>query len=147
MTQQEIIAVLRSALSLGGLTFDEQGVCCVFIPGELELQFEWDTDANRLIALALLGDLGDDADGRRSRALLAANFLFSGTRGETLSLEADTQRVFLCAAFSAAGQAADALVAWLEGVVDTAQHWRKRLDERDPALAAPQPWAGSHVKA
>lgn len=146
MNAQEVIETLRGALSLSALSFDGNGVCSVFIPGELEIQFEWDADSSRLVALGYLGGLGDDADGQRSRALLAANFLFSGTRGESLSLEPDTRRVFLCAAFAAEGGSAVSLVEWLEGFVDTAQHWRRRLEAREPPSSTPPPWAAGVMR-
>jgi len=97
MSPSLIVRAIGSALALPDLAFNEDGVCCVFIPGELELQFEWIADSSQLLLLAPLGDLGDDADGPRSRALLAANFLFNGTRGESLSLEPGSGKVYLCA--------------------------------------------------
>jgi hypothetical protein len=141
MGAQDIIQTLRSALSLNALSFNEEGVCTVFIPGELEIQFECDTESGQLIALGLLGNLGDDVDGQRARTLLAANFLFSGTRGESLSLEPDTRKVFLCAAWAAAGNSPASLVEWLENFVDTARYWRNRLEAREIASSAPPLWA------
>ncbi len=132
MSAQEILQALRTLLGLPDLTFNEDGVCCIYIPGELEIQIEWDPDSRKLIALGSIGPLGDDPDGSLARSLLAANFLFSGTRGESLSLEPDTRKVFLCAAFSVANESAAPLIDWFEGFVDTAQHWRQRL-QTDPA--------------
>lgn len=127
MSPSLIVRAIGSALALPDLAFNEDGVCCVFIPGELELQFEWIADSSQLLLLAPLGDLGDDADGSRSRALLAANFLFNGTRGESLSLEPGSGKVYLCAMRDMEADTPERLVEWITGFVDTAQQWRLRL--------------------
>jgi len=134
--------VIAEALSLPGLAFSDEGVCSVLIPGELELQLEWDEVSEQLVLLAPVGQLGDDPDGVLSRALLGANFLFSGTRGETLSVEPGTRNIFLCAARSFGPSSEAALIDWLAGFVDTAQHWRVRLLNQD---RAPAPSAGESV--
>ena len=142
MTSQRLIQIIANALSLPDLAFSDEGVCSVFIPGELELQLEWDEESGQLVLLASVGHLGTDEDGALSRELLSANFLFSGTRGETLSLEPDTGKIFLCAARSFEPDSETAVINWLAGFVDTAQHWRIRLLNRD---RAPSPSAGESV--
>lgn len=138
MSPQRLIQIIGSALSLPELAFNDEGVCSVFIPGELELQMEWDEGSGQLVLLAPVGLLGDDLDGSLSRTLLGANFLFNGTRGETLSLETGTGKIFLCAARPFGPDSESALIDWLAGFVDTAQHWRRRLLNRD-RVPAPSP--------
>ena len=133
MTAQRLIQIIGHALSLPDLAFSDEGVCSVFIPGELELQLEWDEESEQLVLLASVGQLGADEDGALSRALLSANFLFSGTRGETLSVEPDTGKICLCAARSFEPDSETAVIDWLAAFVDTAQHWRIRLLNRDRA--------------
>ena len=138
------LQAISSVLELPGLSFNGDGVCCLFIPGELEVQIEWQGAEQRLMLLAPVGSLGEDPEGSRARALLSANFLFVGTRGETLSVEPGTRVVFLCAMIDLAVVSIDHAVASFAGFVDTAQRWRERLQSPGFGDAA---IAHHHVRA
>lgn len=117
---------LGAVLSLPGLRFNDDSVCCLAAPGEIELQMEWVAQAARLILLAPLGTLSGDAD--QARMLLSANFLFGGTRGETLSVDPDGDQIFLCAGIDLAEVSVEHAIVIVERFIDTAKQWRKVLD-------------------
>jgi hypothetical protein len=132
MTQSDFLSALRSATGLNSLVFNEDSVCCLTIPGRLDVQIEWASESGQLLFLAPVGNLDDDSGGELARTLLSANFLFRGTRGETLSLEEETGRVFLCLQTDAEGvtvaQAMDRFTAFL----DTAGRWSEDFPSPGP---------------
>ncbi|MEN9774473.1 MAG: Tir chaperone protein (CesT) family [Pseudomonadota bacterium] len=126
---------LGAVLSLPGLRFNDDSVCCLAAPGEVELQMEWVAQAARLILLSPLGTLSGEAE--QTRMLLSANFLFAGTRGETLSVDPESDRIFLCAGIDLAEVSVDHAIVIVERFIDTARQWRKALAENaTPVLPA-----------
>ena len=136
---------LSGVLSLPGLSFNEDSVCCLLVPGGLEVQIEWVPAEHLLLLLSPIGELGDDPEGSRARELLAANFLFAGTRGETLSLEGETGRIFLCARIESAQVSIEHALDLFTRFIDTAERWRAHL-EAGPASARPMPAGGGFLK-
>jgi hypothetical protein len=122
---QRLLEKLRIVLSLPDLRFNEDKVCCLSEPGELDLQMEWVPEPGRLMLLSPLGPIGSDP--QRARALLAANFLFGGTRGETLSLEPESDQVFLCAGIELDELSTAHAIELIERFIDTAKQWRALL--------------------
>jgi hypothetical protein len=137
---QQLLEQLRIVLSLPDLRFNEDKVCCLFQPGELDLQMEWVPEQSRLMLLAPLGPIGGDP--QRARALLAANFLFGGTRGETLSLEPDSDQVFLCAGIELGEVSTAHAIELIERFIDTAKQWRG-LIANNALPTAPLQFVGS----
>ena len=123
---QPFLAAIAEQAGLPSLTLNDQNVCCLSAPGEIDIQIEADAESGQVLLLAPLGPLGEDASGGASRSLLAANFLFQGTRGESLSLDPDSRIVFLCAALELASVDTDFAVNWFIRFADTARHWRSR---------------------
>ena len=63
------------------------------------------------------------SDPEFARTLLKANFLFAGTRGETLSLEDGTDRVFLCTGIDLNEMPTGHAIELFTRFVDTARQW------------------------
>lgn len=112
---------LSVVMSLPGLRFNEDGVCCLSGSDGLDIQMEWVPEMGRLMVIAPVGMLGDDP--QLPRTLLAANFLFAGTRGESLSVENNGNRVFLCAGLDLDEISAEHAVELFTRFVDTAKQW------------------------
>jgi hypothetical protein len=127
MTQTEFLSALRSATGLGSLVFNEDSVCCLTVPGRLEVQIEWAAGSGQLLFLAPVGSLDGDSGGELARTLLSANFLFRGTRGETLSLEEETGRVFLCLQTDTTGTTVSQAMERFTAFLDTAERWREHF--------------------
>lgn len=127
MTQTEFLSTLRAATGLNSLAFNGDSVCCLSVPGRLEVQIEWSAGNGQLLFLAPVGNLDDDDGGKLARTLLSANFLFRGTRGETLSLEEETGRVFLCLQTDAAAISALKAMERFTAFLDTAKRWREHF--------------------
>jgi hypothetical protein len=118
---QQFLKNLSVVMSLPGLTFNEDRVCCLSDPGALDIQMEWLPERGRLMVIAAVGTLGDDP--KLARTLLSANFLFAGTRGESLSLESGTDRVFLCAGFDLDEISEQHAIELFSRFIDTARQW------------------------
>lgn len=118
---QQFLKNLSVVMSLPGLAFNEDRVCCLSDPGALDIQMEWIPERGRLMAIAAVGALGDDP--KLARTLLSANFLFAGTRGESLALESGTDRVFLCAGFDLDEISEQYAIELFTSFVDTARQW------------------------
>jgi hypothetical protein len=129
---ERFLAHLAVVLSLPGLGFNDDSVCCLFTPGELEVQMEWVPEGERLMVLAPVGRLSEDPT--HARGLLWANFLFGGTRGETLSLEPDDDRVFLCRDIELGLLSVEQAIERFEAFIDTARQWQRRLEEAIPGV-------------
>ncbi len=136
-TAERFLAHLAVVLSLPDLRFNQDSVCCLFIPGELEIQMEWVPDGERLMVLAAVGRLSEDPT--HARGLLWANFLFGGTRGETLCLEPDDDRVFLCRELELGMFPVEQAIERFEAFVDTARQWQRRLAEASPGAPIQPP--------
>jgi len=78
-------------------------------------------------------------DERLLRHLLAANFLFQGTRGESVGLEASSGRAMLCRQFDPAITSPAAGVELFRRFADTANRWRQHLAEFPAAEPAGNP--------
>jgi hypothetical protein len=129
---QQFLVNLSSVLSLPNLRFNEDLVCCLYVPGELDLQMEWVPAEGRLMVLAPLGRIGSDPE--RVRALLSANFLFGGTRGETLSLEPDSDEAYLCSGIDLDEVSPAHAIELFSRFVDTAKQWRALIARGDSPL-------------
>lgn len=127
MTQTEFLSALRTATGLSSLTFNGDSVCCLAVPGRLEIQIEWSAESGQLLFLAPVGDMDNDSGGKLARTLLSANFLFRGTRGETLSLEEETGRVFLCLQSDALSLSVAKAMERFTAFLDTAERWREHF--------------------
>ena len=89
--------------------------------------------------LVVAADLGEPPPERLEglyKTLLAANYLFSGTGGATLSLDGD--RIMVCRSLPIAIMDGDSFYAEVEKFVNTAETWRKIVvDYRDAAALTP----------
>jgi hypothetical protein len=131
MTQNEFLSALRSATGLDSLAFNVDSVCCLSVPGRLEVQIEWARESGQLLFLAPVGNLDEDSAGHLARTLLSANFLFRGTRGETLSVEDESGRVFLCLQTDASSITVTKAVERFTAFLDTAERWRDHFPTLD----------------
>lgn len=103
-----------------------------------------------LDAIALAGDIGEPPPEKLEglyKALLAANHLFGGTAGATISLDPDSDRITLCRAIPLLGLDSERLYSEVERFVNTAEAWSKTVaNYREAAAAAtetPQPEDGA----
>jgi len=89
-TAQDFLAALSEATGVP-LAFREDLTCCLLTPQGFEIQIEHAPEQSAIVFVAALGSVqpGDEA---LLRHLLEANFLFQGTRGESVGLEASTGR-------------------------------------------------------
>lgn len=146
MTQNEFLSALRSATGLTSLVFNEDSVCCLSVPGRLEVQIEWAAESGQLLFLAPVGNLEGDSGGELARSLLSANFLFRGTRGETLSLEEETGRIFLCLQTATSDVTVAQALERFTAFLDTAERWRENFPTPGP-ITRDVPAFSPHLRA
>jgi len=126
-TAQDFLAALSEATGVP-LAFREDLTCCLSTPQGFEIQIEHAPEQSAIVFVAALGSVqpGDEA---LLRHLLEANFLFQGTRGESVGLEASTGRAMLCRQFDTATTSPAAGVELFRRFADTANRWREHLLE------------------
>jgi hypothetical protein len=126
-TAEEFLAALSEAIGVP-LAFREDLTCCLSTPQGFEIQIEYAPEQSAIVFVAALGSVqpGDEA---LLRHLLEANFLFQGTRGESVGLEASSGRAMLCRQFDPATTSTAAGVELFRRFADTASRWREHLVE------------------
>ena len=130
---QDLLDSLSAEIGVS-LAFREDLTCCLSTPQGFEIQIEYAPEQSAMVFTAALGYVSA-GDERLLRHLLAANFLFQGTRGESVGLEESTDRAMLCRQFSPSCLSPAEGVELFRQFADTATRWRQHLAEV-PATAA-----------
>ena len=126
-TAQDFLDALSESLGVS-LAFREDLTCCLSTPEGFEIQIESAPEQDAIVFTAALGPV-PAGDERLLRHLLAANFLFQGTRGESVGLEESTDRAMLCRQFSPSRLSPAEGVELFRQFADTATRWRQHLAE------------------
>lgn len=123
---QVLVGEFGERLGAPEIAADEEGyIALTFDDTELHLQYE--ADADQVVAFTRLGEVEVDRTAEIYGMLLGANLFWQGTRGATFSVEPDLGVVFLADRQPRGGTTVDRLNEWLEGFLDTATYWKKRL--------------------
>lgn len=125
-TAQDFLDTLSESIGVP-LAYREDLTCCLSTPEGLEIQIEWAPEHRANVFLSPLGQLPAGCGEQRCRELLVANFLFRGTRGETISLEDSTDRIMLCQQFDPEKTTTADAVDTFRRFADTASQWRNHL--------------------
>jgi len=125
-TAQDFLDTLSESIGVP-LAYREDLTCCLSTPDGLEIQIEWAPEHKAIVFLSPLGQLPAGCGEQRCRELLTANFLFRGTRGETISLEDSTDRIMLCQQFDPEKTTTADAVDTFRRFADTASQWRNHL--------------------
>ena len=123
---QTLIRELSSELGVPDMHADESGYVALNID-ELEIHLQYDKDQNRIVLFTRLSEVSVDRAAETYGLLLSANLFWQGTDGATFSIDFDTGRVFLADRQTLDGLTREALEKWLEGFVNIASYWLKRL--------------------
>ena len=126
-TAQDFLDALSESIGVP-LAFREDLTCCLSTPEGVEIQIESAPEQDAVVFTAALGHV-PAGDERLLRHLLAANFLFQGTRGESVALEESTDRAMLCRQFCPSRLSPAEGVELFRQFADTATRWREHLDE------------------
>ena len=122
MEANELIESLGARVGVE-LSLDDAGVCAIEADG-LPVAINYLPEIGQIV---LLGDIGTPPPERLEglyKTLLAANHMFAGTGGSTLSLDAESGRIELCRAVHIALSDADSFYGEVENFVNTAHSWR-----------------------
>lgn len=141
-TIDQLLQALGQVLALPALALNSERVCGLYAPGGVQVQMEWVPSEQALLLMAGVGQLDSRDPGGHAQRLLQANFLFAGTRGETIALEPETQRLLVCARLEPAEVSLEHAVELFSRFVDTAQRWHDHLHSQgDESPALPEPGA------
>ena len=124
---QDVLAELGRLIGLGALPLNAEGRLTLTFDSALEVTLEHEPEDERLVLWALLGELGVDRSPALLNELLDANFLWHATGGATLAVEQASGRVVIAQALSLAGLTAVTLERAIEGFVNAATHWGRRI--------------------
>ena len=86
-------------------------------------------ELGRIATYAEIGEPPPERLEKLYEAMLAANHLFAGTAGSTISFDTESRRFYLCRADVADVMDADGFMAMLEKFVNTLETWRKLLSD------------------
>ena len=146
-TQDKAVRLLEEfARSRGieGLVFREDGDCALVDEEERVTHIQRDTENDRLICLAALGDLPppDQCDPELLHALLAANFCWGGSLEATLAIEAQSGQVILQRSLPLADADADMFGRFVDAFIQTVLYWEEHLAELRLSSGADFPFDG-----
>lgn len=115
----------------GGLTLtpDESGTVALVVD-EMPVTLQ---HLEGLDQLALIGEIGEpppaDHLERLYRAMLAANHLFAGTGGATISVDTESGKAMLCRVMELKLIDGESFATVLEGFLNTLETWRQIVGE------------------
>lgn len=126
--------------ALGGkigieLAPDAEGVCQLAVD-DMQVVVQQLPELQVVCVFAEIGEPPPENPTALYEAALAANHLFQGTSGATISREADTGKLFLCRCDPLPLLDADSFSAVLEKFVNTLETWRKLVAEYRPVADA-----------
>lgn len=116
------------SIGLEGAAPDAEGYCAMSFD-ELVVHFQHDGDDDSLTLFSRIGVADEDRLEGIYAMLLGANLFWQGTKGATLSVEPDTNLVFIADRRAVAHLSDGGFRDWLGGFIAIAEHWADRLDE------------------
>jgi hypothetical protein len=123
------LELLSRSFGIEGLVLDESSICCLEIPGRIEIQIEWDPAHGVILLAAPLSPPPEVGRERLFKGMLEANFLFRGTTGETLALDPESGRLMLCLQFDPGTVSSGGQEALFRNFMATGESWRKALQD------------------
>ncbi len=133
MTYKELIEETGAEIGLEGFTPDADGVCVIASEiGEIVIMDCSEGGVETVLLNAAVSDVPSDADAALLEAL-KANCGFTGTKGSTLSIDAETKRFELTRYEVLQDLNPDKLIAIIEDFATALVDLRKRLDGNRPS--------------
>jgi hypothetical protein len=120
-----LLSDFGGAIGLADLAPDDEGYCALRF-NDLPVHLQYDGEKDEIVAFSRIGTANEEMLEVIYGMLLGANLFWQGARGATLSVEPDTDTVFI-ADHRPAGLPDAAFQAWLGEFVDIAECWRDRL--------------------
>ena len=123
-------------MGLPAFAVDAAGCARLEFDGRTRVNFEVDTETDRLQLYSVLGPLPGEGREALYRTLLEGNLFGGGTRGASLAVDSLAHEVVLCQCLSAELYSGEAFIALLEDFVTCAQHWTETLQSGPAPTAA-----------
>ena len=122
----ELLKSFGKSIGLADAAPDGDGYCAMSFD-DLVVHFQYDADADELTIFSQIGEVDEDRTEGIYGMLLAANLFWQGSKGATISADPDTRHVFVADRRPVGALNGAAFQGWLGKFIDTAEHWRKRL--------------------
>jgi hypothetical protein len=134
---RQLVAHLAEATGLASLALDDDNRCGLRFDEALDLEMEFPGDGRELRLSGVIGTYAPDLELPALRAIAGANLAWAGTGGGTLAADTDRRRVILQYRESIESLDNERLVRLVEGFLDTADLWRRKLSELIPEGVPP----------
>lgn len=114
---------------LEGLTVDNNGYCAFTVDG-MAIKLQEYQEKDIVLIYGELGDLPAEQDCKFFKALLKMNYLFTGTRGATISLDPENEKLMLQQLYSEFSRNdADAICSKLEEFTNSLEELQRFLND------------------
>lgn len=133
MDFETIIKALGEKIGIE-LVPDAEGACQLAVD-DMQVTIQQLPELQLVSVFAEIGEPPPEDPTSLYEAALAANHLFQGTSGATISRDADTGKLFLCRCDPLPLLDVDSFSSVLEKFVNTLEMWRKLVSEYRPAEA------------
>lgn len=150
MEFEEIIQALGKKIGID-LVPDDEGVCQLSVD-DMHITIQYLSELQIVSVYAEIGEPPPENPTSLYEAMLAANHLFQGTSGATISREPDSGKIFLCRCDPLLVLDGESFAAGLEKFVNTLETWHKLVAEYRPEVAGagssgaePAPFGGSFM--
>lgn len=113
---------------------------------DIVLEEQGDVHGGMVVLYSMLGIAPEEHELTACRAMLEANFLWSGTGDATLGMNSDTREVVLACQFPTMGMNGEGLMTLVEHFIVVADIWRHYLKDLAAAgtpSSAPEPPKGA----
>ena len=127
---ENLLAEFGAAIGIPGLQPDEDHRCNIMID-DVAVSFELGKGDESLYIYSLLGPVPEGDVDAAYAALLHANTSFEGTRGSTLGIDPQTGGIVLIREERLEFLRLPGFESIVEGFVDIAEGWMKRIDSGD----------------
>jgi hypothetical protein len=125
-SMQSLVEAFGESLGLPNLAADAEGYLCLSFD-DLVVHLQHEPEDDEVAAFARIGGVEEDRALEIYQMLLAANQLWAGTAGATLSVQPEDQTVFIAARKALPVLNEASFQAWLGDFVDITGYWTGRL--------------------
>lgn len=130
MTRENVQVLISEAgriLGFDDLALDEEGCCVLQIDEKITLTIEYADETEDIRIYAQVGNYSPDNEQEIFKAILEANFLWTGTGGATLSINSKERSVYIAYQEKRREITPQLFLTLLEGFIENTEFWMHNL--------------------